>query len=408
MDDQLFYLAIQSRSSQDMLDVATYFEVEGERQRAVTLYQKGGWLEKARELSGDSGVSVSEELIGEVAQKIATSTGAAEMQSATKRLIDMGLTDQAVEILALNGQAEVAMDLCAQYNVELSETLANKMLKGVYGEARTRLLTKIADFCLKQKSFYLAAKKYTESGDNQSAMNALILSQDTDKVILFAQALEDAEVYIQAAGYLQTLNWRTQPAIMRHIIEYYSAAGDLELLGNFYENCAVSEIIEYKNYETALSALSEAYKVLKEAPVGTAVSSKIDGLRQKIKNVQQFLRIKKIYADGELREALEKAQQMIHGNNAIVRKGDIYAFIVEHYVDVGQMRTAFRKLEEMEADCGGSANVYLEEQTLVKIFASTEGGISALNGIPQADKEKVVKRNDSVKHIDQQEIWTAQ
>lgn len=39
MNDQLFYLAIQSKSIQDMLDVATYFEAEEETQRAVTLYQ---------------------------------------------------------------------------------------------------------------------------------------------------------------------------------------------------------------------------------------------------------------------------------------------------------------------------------------------------------------------------------
>lgn len=39
MNDQLFYLALQSKSVQDMLDVAAYFEAEDERQRAVTLYQ---------------------------------------------------------------------------------------------------------------------------------------------------------------------------------------------------------------------------------------------------------------------------------------------------------------------------------------------------------------------------------
>lgn len=87
-------------------------------------------------------------------------------------------------------------------------------------------------------------------------------------MILFAQAIDDPETYVQAASYLQTLNWRSQPAIMRHIIEYYTAANDMELLGNFYENCAFSEIAEYHNYETALSALNEAYKVLKEAPIG--------------------------------------------------------------------------------------------------------------------------------------------
>lgn len=125
---------------------------------------------------------MGEELLGEFAQEISATSDAAEIQAATKRLIDMGLTDQAVEILALNGQAEAAMDLCAQYDVDLTEPLADKMLKGIYGEARTRLLTEIAEFCVKQKSFYLAAKKYTEAGDNQSAMRSLILSEDTDKV----------------------------------------------------------------------------------------------------------------------------------------------------------------------------------------------------------------------------------
>lgn len=125
---------------------------------------------------------MGEELIGQVAEEICAMSDTAEIQAATKRLIDMGLTEQAVEILALNGQAEAAIDLCSQYDVELSESLADKMLKGIYGESRRRLLTEIAEFCVKQKSFYLAAKKYTEAGDNQNAMRAFILSEDIEKV----------------------------------------------------------------------------------------------------------------------------------------------------------------------------------------------------------------------------------
>ncbi|XP_003742320.1 intraflagellar transport protein 140 homolog [Galendromus occidentalis] len=377
MDDQLFYLAIQSRNNQDMLDVAAYFEQGGETQRAVTLYQKAGWLERARELSGDA-VNLGDEIIGEVAQEISPNSDAAEVQAATKRLIDMGLTEQAVEILALNGQAYAALDLCEQYDVDLTEPLADKMLRGVYGVPRTQLLNRIAEFCIKQKSFFLAAKKYTEAGDNPSAMKALIQSDDTDKVILFAQAIDDPEIYVQAASYLQTLNWRSQPAIMRHIIEYYTAANDMELLGNFYESCALSEIAEYHNYETALSALNEAYKVLKEAPIGTALGTKIEALRAKIKDIQQFLKLKKLYTDGEVREALDKVQQMLQSpsNNSVVRKGDLYAFIVEHYAENGQMRTALRKLEEMEADCNEGANSFLSEDVLNKIFDSTSGGFS--------------------------------
>ena len=74
--------------------------------------------------------------------------------------------------------------------------------------------------------------------------------------------------------------------------------------------------------------------------VGTTLGTKIEALRGKIKNIQQFLKLKKLYADGEVREALEKIQQMLEspGNNPIVRKGDLYAFIVAHYAESGQMR----------------------------------------------------------------------
>ena len=70
------------------------------------------------------------------------------------------------------------------------------------------------------------------------------------------------------------------------------------------------------------------------------MGTKLEALRAKIKNIQQFLKLKKLYTDGEVREALDKIQQMLQsqGGNPIVRKGDLYAFIVEHYVENGQMR----------------------------------------------------------------------
>lgn len=57
------------------------------------------------------------------------------------------------------------------------------------------------------------------------------------------------ELYILAANYLQSLDWRNQPEIMKQILNFYSKAKAPESLATFYDACAQVEIDEYTNYE---------------------------------------------------------------------------------------------------------------------------------------------------------------
>ncbi|KAG7265586.1 hypothetical protein CRUP_020157 [Coryphaenoides rupestris] len=93
-------------------------------------------------------------------------------------------------------------------------------------------------------------------------MRALLKSGDTEKIVFFAGVSRQKEIYIMAGNYLQSLDWRKNPDIMKNIIGFYTKGRALDLLAGFYQACAQEEIDDFRNYEKALGALSEAYKCL--------------------------------------------------------------------------------------------------------------------------------------------------
>lgn len=69
-------------------------------------------------------------------------------------------------------------------------------------------------------------------------MRALLKSGDTKKIVFFAGVSREREIYIMAANYLQSLDWRKDPEIMKNIISFYTKGRALDLLAGFYDACA--------------------------------------------------------------------------------------------------------------------------------------------------------------------------
>ena len=69
-------------------------------------------------------------------------------------------------------------------------------------------------------------------------MKALMKSGDTPRVIFFANIQKQRETYIMAANYLQTLDWKKDPEVMKSIILFYTKSKSLEALASFYESCS--------------------------------------------------------------------------------------------------------------------------------------------------------------------------
>ncbi len=46
-------------------------------------------------------------------------------------------------------------------------------------------------------------------------MRALLKSGDTEKIVFFANTARSKEIYIMAGNYLQMVNWKDNPALMK-------------------------------------------------------------------------------------------------------------------------------------------------------------------------------------------------
>ncbi|XP_012590465.1 PREDICTED: intraflagellar transport protein 140 homolog, partial [Condylura cristata] len=140
-------------------------------------------------------------------------------------------------------QYHEALQLCLDQNMTLTEEMAEKMTastgaQDLGAEARRELLERVADCLMRQGSYHLATKKYTQAGDKLKAMRALLKSGDTEKIVFFAGVSRQRELYVMAANYLQSLDWQREPAIMKNIISFYTKGRALDLLAGFYDACA--------------------------------------------------------------------------------------------------------------------------------------------------------------------------
>ena len=61
----------------------------------------------------------------------------------------------------------------------------------------------LQNLCVSQQEYRLATRKYTQAGMKDKAMDALLKSGDTEKIIYFATVLRSKEIWIRAANYLQ-------------------------------------------------------------------------------------------------------------------------------------------------------------------------------------------------------------
>jgi intraflagellar transport protein 140 len=189
-----------------------------------------------------------------------------------------GRHEQAVRLLAKACQHERAVELLVVRGVPLSDDLADALTSEKLpdnADSRAGVLLRIAQVrasalmcqlascalsCFPrppqaakaQGLFHLACKKFTQAGDRLRAARALIRSGDTAKVVVYAGVSRQREVYIMAANYLQSLNWRGAPELLNHILAFYTKAGAADCLANFYLSCAATELGEFKAYDKAL------------------------------------------------------------------------------------------------------------------------------------------------------------
>ncbi|XP_034564169.1 intraflagellar transport protein 140 homolog [Notolabrus celidotus] len=393
LDDQLMNLALLS-NPEDMMEAACYYEEkETHMDRAVALYHKAGYVSKALELAFATQQFSALQVI---AEDLNENSDPALLARCSDFFITHTQYDKAVELLVAAKKYHQALEVCVSQNLTITDELAERMTitdsKDLSEEARKELLERIADCCMRQGNYHLATKKYTHAGNRLKAMRALLKSGDTDKIVYFATVCRQKELFIMAANYLQSLDWRKNPEILKTIIGFYTKGRAPDLLAGFYEACAQVEIDDYQNYEKALDALTEAFKCLSKVKDSSAGQHEVRlaDLQHKITLIKKFVHARRLYAEdaGEavrLCEALLEEPEL----DPAVRVGDAFGFLVDYYCKQGNIEMAHRKLEELQR--------LLPSQN-VKYYISKASLKAIQKDLPmdQGDSNHNVKEDDEV------------
>ncbi|CAB4055646.1 IFT140 [Lepeophtheirus salmonis] len=301
--------------------------------KAVILYEKAGYLGKALDLAIETNQH-------NVLQYISSNLDESADPELLKRTANFFLQheqfEKAVDLFAASGQRREALVLCSDYNIKITDDLEQKLTdkleeKESNNNERISILNHLAEVCYQQGNYHLATKKWTQAGNRLQAMKALLKSGDTEKIIFFANVSREKDIYILAGNYLQTLDWRNDPEIMRNIISFYTKSKAYDNLSWFYSACSEVEIDEYQNYEKALGALNESLKCLDK-------SNESFNYEERLRELKRVI------------EALAACKELTKTPdiNTAVRSGDIYGFMIEHYSKNRNYKTASTLIDELK------------------------------------------------------------
>ncbi|XP_034526545.1 intraflagellar transport protein 140 homolog isoform X2 [Ailuropoda melanoleuca] len=395
LDDQLMNLALLS-SPEDMTEAALYYEDKGEHMdRAVMLYHKAGHFSKALELAFATQQFVALQLI---AEDLDERSDPALLARCSDFFIEHSQYEKAVELLLAAKKYHEALQLCLEQNMTITEEMAEKMTvskdsKDLSEESRRQLLEQIANCCMRQGNYHLATKKYTQAGNKLKAMRALLKSGDTEKIVFFAGVSRQKEIYIMAANYLQSLDWRKEPEIMKNIISCYTKGRAPDLLAGFYGACAQVEIDEYQNYDKAHGALTEAYKCLSKAKAKSPLDqeTKLAQLQSKMTLVKRFIQARRTYTE-DPKEAVRQCELLLEEPelDSTVRVGDVCGFLVQHYLQAEDLQTAYKYLEEIRKRVPSAhMSYYVNQRTVDAVHQGL--GIPLVRAVPERVRHNSVE-----------------
>lgn len=393
-DQEVLTLALQSSmDAASVASAASYFDQSGLYDKAASLYHKSGSLGTAVGICIREGLVESLEAVAADLKK-QKDADVGTLRQCGEFFLSRRDFDKAVDMFVSCGDFERGIDVCVEKNVKMTENLAERLTlpktegESEEGSRRSDLLRKVAKLCKRQGAFHLATKKYTQAGLRLKAMKSLLQSGDVEKIIFFANVSKQREIFIMAANYLQTLEWRKDPQIMKNIVMFYTKAKALDSLSAFYESCAQVEIDEYRDYDRALSAHKEALKYLGQARSGDAAQRETETttIKHKIFLIEKFLRARTLAKDDPkgMTTACEELLGMsadLEGS-AAVRVGDVYALLIEFAYSTKDTEEAFRLIGKMREE-GIPLHYYLDKRIVE--------GIHKAMGVPMPESAAAAK-----------------
>lgn len=205
MEAEALSVALQGDAS-TMAEAASHFENRGNSDMATDLHWRSGNKQRAIDICIMEGLP--ETLAKFAKEATAEEIGEKNLERAARFLIEHDQTGQGLFLLIKAGKKAEAFKQVAENGADLSEETANALIPGEDDPQQSTTLHTLAKVAKDQGSYHLACKLYTKAGDRMKAIKSLIRSGDTERVIFYASASRNRDVYILAGNYLQVRSLR--------------------------------------------------------------------------------------------------------------------------------------------------------------------------------------------------------
>lgn len=350
-DNDVFQIAKSSNVKKVMLQCAEYFERRHRLEQAVILFDKGGNTKRAMNIAIRN--KMPDLLQNLSLNNTENLTDPDDMEKSAQFFEEHQQYDKAVELKINAGKIEEALDLAERYNVVISEKAADKMIPEktkdpMHEQHRMQVLLRVGKIAQKNGNFQLACKMFTQAKQKVKAMQCLLHSGDTQKIVQYAQTARNPEVYVLAANFLQNSDWHNDPNLMKTIITFYSKAKAYEQLSGFYDACAQVEIDEYRDYTKALGAMRESLKQLNKAECSNK-EAKLSMLKKRIGIIEEFVEARNLIKSDPKSMERMCAQLLEYPEvESAIRIGDVFAQLIEHYYEKGDLQSAYTYLQGMK------------------------------------------------------------
>lgn len=167
------------------------------------------------------------------------------------------------------------------------------------------------------------------------------------------------------ANYLQSLNWKEDPQLHKHIVTFYTKAKAFKSLALFYELCAEVEVEDFGNYSKAAAALKQALLYLdKEEQREVEDESRMN---RKILYFEKMLEISNL----PFSEHLERLCADLLSDTSLekygVKRGDVHSYLFKAANKANNLSAAYEAYKRMRGD-GVDPEDYLEEADVERVL----------------------------------------
>ncbi|GMR36268.1 hypothetical protein PMAYCL1PPCAC_06463, partial [Pristionchus mayeri] len=382
MVDKMATLCLMAGPREMANGAAFYEDIPGHAQTAVMLYHKAGMIGRALDVAFRTEQYNAMDM---VTMELTPQSDKTTLERAAEFFLKNNNYEKAAELLAMAQKLPEAIRFCDERNVRMTEKLTTLLTpsKEVFPDlpTRKRLLIAVGELCVAQGAFQAAAKKFAQAGAMVEAISALIRSSDTSRIMAFASIARSKEVYVMAANYLQTTNWREDVELCKNIESFYNKAQAYDHLAGFYISCAQMELDEVGAIPNAIHALDEAEKV--------AVKAKESSTLNNVKTFQaECARMLKILRSFEVdpADALRQLRAAQVGPN--LNLPESIAVMIKALAHDSKWKNAWSCIEELVKRCGSSKPTNFVPRIFLDQIADEVGQKRLELGVEEGDSDE--------------------